>query len=136
MTSKRASTTIGDPADELSEALESIAEADLHIVAEYNTTSYELLYVSDEVLDSHGDLESVENEAANFFDYYHLDFLERGLLQDMLWLGEVNTFVTFLDHGIVVRAQIDAAAVFIALDVTASVDDVQITIQNTLFELG
>jgi hypothetical protein len=136
MTSKRASTIIGDPADELSEALESIAEDDLHIVAEYNTASYELLYVSDEVLASHGDLESVENEADAFFDYYHLDFLERSIIQDMLWLGEVNTFVTFLDHGIVVRAQIDAAAVFIALDVTASVDDVQITIQNTLFELG
>jgi len=84
------------------------------------------------VAEHHGGLGGVEEEADSLFDYYHIDFLERDLLADMLWLGEVGTFVTFFDHGIVVRAHTDSAAVFVALDVTASVDDVQITIENTL----
>ena len=132
MTFKRASTIVGPPADALAEALESITDEELQAIAEYNARSYELLYVSERVAEKHGGIDGVEDEAASLFDYYHIDFLERDLLEDMLWLGEVGTFVTFLDHGIVVRAHTGCAAVFIALDVTASIDDVQITIENTL----
>lgn len=134
MTFKRASTIIGPPANALAEALESVTDEELQTVAEYNAQSYQLLYVSEQVAEKHGGIGGVEEEADSLFDYYHIDFLERDLLEDMLWLGEVGTFVTFLDHGIVIRAHTDCAAVFVALDVTASVDDVQITIENTLHE--
>ncbi|SFR87696.1 hypothetical protein SAMN05216559_0392 [Halomicrobium zhouii] len=131
---KRASTIVGPPADALADALESVAADDLQVIAEYDAQSYQLLHVADDVAEQHGGLDGVEDQADSLFDYYHIDFLERDLLADMLWLGEVGTFVTFLDHGIVVRAHTDSAAVFVALDVTASVDDVQITIENTLHE--
>jgi len=131
---KRASTIVGPRADALAEALESVAADDLQMIAEFDARSYQLLYVDDDVAEQHGGLDAVEAEADSLFDYYHIDFLERDLLADMLWLGEVGTFVTFLDHGIVVRAHADCAAVFVALDVTASVDDVQITIENTLYK--
>ena len=130
----RASTIVGPPADALAEALECVTEDQLQVLAEYDSQSYQLLYVADRVAESHGGIDGVEEEAGSLFNYYHIDFLERDLLADMLWLGEVGTFVTFLDHGIVVRAHARGAAVFIALDVTASVDDVQITIENVLHE--
>ncbi len=134
MAFKRASTIVGPPADALADALESVAADELQMIAEYNAQSHELLFVSEQVAERHGGRDGIEDEADALFDYYHIDFLERDLLEDMLWLGEVQTFVTFLDHGIVVRAHTDSAAVFVALDVTASVDDVQITIENTLHE--
>lgn len=132
MASKTVSTIIGSSANTLAEALEAVVEDELQVIAEYDSQSYELLYVSDWLLEKHGGLDEVEEEADAVFNYYHLDFLERDLLEDMLWLGEVGMFVTFLDHGIIVRANTDTAGIFIALDVTASVDDVQMTIQNTL----
>ena len=134
MAFKRASSIVGPRGDALAEALESVVTDELRILAEYDAQSYRLLYVDDRIAEDHGGLDGVEEEAESLFDYYHIDFLERDLLRDMLWLGEVGTFVTFLDHGIVVRAHTDCAAVFIALDVTASVDDVQITVENTLRE--
>ena len=134
MAFKRASTIVGPSADALAEALESITTDELQMIAEYDAQSYQLLHVADRVGERHGGLDGVEGEAESLFDYYHIDFLERDLLEDMLWLGEVGTFVTFLDHGIVIRAHTGCAAVFVALDVTASVDDVQITIENTLSE--
>lgn len=132
---KRASSIIGSRANALAEGLEAVADDELQVIAEYDAQSYRLLYVSDRIAEKHGGLDGVEEEADSLFDYYHIDFLERDLLEDMLWLGEVGTFVTFLDHGIVVRAHTGCAGVFVALDVTASVDDVQITIQNTLHEV-
>ena len=135
MSFKRPSTVIGPSADFLAEALESIAADDLQVIAEYSGQTYELLYASDRVAEKHGGINSLEEEADSLFDYYHIDFLERDLLEDMLWLGEVRTFVTFLDHGITIRAHTESAAVFIAVDITASIDDIQITIQNTLQEV-
>lgn len=132
MISKTASTIIGPSATALTDALEAVLGDELQVVAEYDSESYELLYVADWILEEHGGWDEVETEADAVFNYFHLDFLERDLLEDLLWLGEVGTFVTFLDHGIIVRANMDTAGVFIVLDVTASVDDVQITIQNTL----
>jgi hypothetical protein len=132
MSLKRSSTIVGPRADVLADALESVVGDELQMVAEYDARSYRLLHVADSVEAQCGGIDAVEGEAESLFNYYHIDFLERDLLADVLWLGEVNTFVTYLDHGIVVRATGDSAAVFVALDVTASVDDVQITIQNTL----
>ena len=134
MPRKAASTIVGPPADALAEALESVAGDDLQLIAEYNSQRYEFLHVSDWILERHGGMEGVEEQSSSLFNYFHLDVLERDLLGDMLWLGEVGTFVTFLDHGIIVRAQTDANGIYVALDVTASVDDVQITIQNVLEE--
>ena len=132
MAHKRASTMLGSPGDSLTEALEAVVGDDLQIIAEYDGQSYELLHVSEQITEKHGGLEGVEEEAGSLFDYYHLDFLERDLLRDTLWLGEVETFVTFLDHGIILRTHTDSAAAFIAMDITGSIDDVQITIQNAL----
>lgn len=134
MSFRAASTIIGPSANELAEAVESVAGDELRLIAEYDSTSYEFLYVDDALVDSFGGLDAVEAETDALFNYFHLDFLERELLEDMLWLGEVGTYVTFLDHGIVVRAHTDGTGVYIVLDVAASVDDVQLTIENTLHD--
>lgn len=134
MSYKSPSTIVGPPANALAEGLESVVGDELQLVAEYDSTRYDVLYAAEHVLDDHGGVDGVEAEVAALFPYYHLDFLQQDLVEDMLWLGEVGTFVTFLDHGIVVRAQREANGVFVVLDVTASVDDVQITIQNTLHD--
>ncbi|MFW5950321.1 MAG: hypothetical protein ACOCR6_03120 [archaeon] len=129
-----ASTIIGPPANELAEALESVVDDELQVIAEYDSSSYNLLFVADQLLEPHGSLESIRSEADTLFNYFHLDFLERELLEDLLWLGDVGTYVTFLDHGIIIRAQTDNAGAYIVMDVPASVDDVQIIIQNTLHD--
>lgn len=134
MSLKTPSTIIGPPANSLSEALESVFDDELQMVTEYDSNSHELLYVSDWFLNQHGGIDSVKAETDDLFNYYHLDFLERDFLADMLPLGEVETFVTFLDHGTVLRAQMDDAGVCVVLDVSASIDDAQITIQNALIE--
>lgn len=90
MAFKRASTIVGPPANALAEALESVTDDELQTVAEYNAQSYELLYVSERVAEKHGGLDGVEEETDSLFDYYHIDFLERDLLEDILWLGEVR----------------------------------------------
>ena len=132
MSHKRASTIVGPAADALVDTLESVAADELQVVAEYDAQTYRLLHVADRIAEKHGGLDGVEGTADSLFNYYHIDFLERDLLKDTFCFGEVDTFVTFYDHGIVVRAHADAAAVFVALDVTASIDDVQVTIENTL----
>lgn len=132
MTLKAPSTIIGEPADALAEALESVVGDELQLVAEYDPRDYKLLYASEWLVKNCGGIEAIRQEAEDLFSYYHLDFLERRLLRDVLWLGDVGTYVTFLDHGIVVRAQRADTGVFVLVDVSASVDDVQVTIQNTL----
>lgn len=132
MASKAASTIIGPSATALTDALEAVAADELQVVAEYDPESYEILYVADWIVEEYGGEDEIEAELDAAFDYFHLDFLERDLLDELLWLGEVGTFVTFLDQGIVVRANMNTAGVFIVLDPAASVDAVQETIQHTL----
>lgn len=134
MSTKTASIIIGPPADTLAEALESVFDGELQMIAEYDSKSYEVLYASDWFLNQHGGLDSVEADADHLFDYFHLDFLERDLLSDMLSLGDVGIFVTYLDHGTIVRALTDDAGIFVVLDTSASVDDARITIENTIME--
>jgi|GEM_PF-1342069 len=136
MSYKSSSTIVGPPADALAEGLESVAGDDLQLVAEYDSARYDVLFASERLLDDRGGVDGMSAAFDAMFPYYHLDFLQRELVEDMLWLGEVGTYVTFLDHGIVVRAQREESGVFVVLDVTASVDDVQVTIQNTLGDDG
>lgn len=131
---KSPSTIVGADADALAEALESVAGDELQLVAEYDPVAYDVLYVADSLLDHDGQLDGVLDDLEGLFPYYHLDFLQRKLVHDILWLGEVGTYVTFLERGIVVRAHNENDGVFVVLDASASIDDVQVAIENTFGE--
>ncbi len=128
------STIVGPPADALADALEAVVGDDLELLAEYDTDTFELLYVTEDRFDSHGTVDGVAAEFEDLYSYYHLDFLQRTLVEDIHWLGEVGTYVTYLEHGTVVRAPHQGNGVIVVLDTGASVDDVQVTIENTLGE--
>jgi hypothetical protein len=129
---KSPSTIVGPPADALADALESVVGEDLDVIAEYDTDTFELLYVTEDRYDRQGTVDAVTAEFEGLYSYYHLDFLQRDLVEDLHWLGEIGTYVTYLEHGMVVRAPYEGNGVIVVLDVGASIDDVQVTIENTL----
>lgn len=132
MSHKSPSTIVGPPADALVEGLESVVGEELQLVAEYDPTTYDVLYASERLLARQGGTDGMNAEVSGLFPYYHLDFLQRELIEDLLWLGEVGMYVTYLEHGNVVRAQFEDSGVFVVLDTSASIDDVHVTIENAL----
>ncbi|WP_226021899.1 hypothetical protein [Halomicrobium salinisoli] len=131
---KKSSQIIGSDADSLTEALESIAAEELQLVIEYDNSTHNTLYLSDRLVDDSDNTDPTHEQVEDIFEYYYIDFLERDLLEDMIWLGDVNIFATFFDAGVIFRAQKDSAAIFIVMDHPLSIDDIQITIQNAFYE--
>ena len=123
---------IGTPGDDLVEALKSVVAEDLRVVGEYNASTYNLLYVSDDVLRDYGNTEDLRATADQVHRNYHLDQFERSFLESELPYGDLATLVAYFDEGLVLRTFTSTAEVYIATDLGASVDDMLEIIRNAL----
>lgn len=129
---RRASTIVGPPVNALVDALGPIGGGDLRLVAEFDATSRRLLYVSDRVADRRGGPDGLEPAADALLEYYRVDSLERDRSGDLLRLGDAETFVTYFDRGVAVRTHVDDAALLVALEDAAHVDDVRSAVRDVL----
>lgn len=120
-------------ADAAVDALREDGDAYLGSVAEYDRNEVNLLYASDVVVSSFGDVDGVEEFAEDFHDHVAHDFYERELFVDLVPMsGSPNGFVTTLEHAYVVRYLTGDEGVFVSTSRDASLDAIFDALDRTI----
>jgi hypothetical protein len=130
---EQASTLIGSDADAARERVLDVAGADVRVVAEYSGTEYQLLHVDEAVVEDYGGEAGLRQQAERLYSYINVDFVERQLFGDIApRFGEVETLVTRMSDGIIVRHFVGDCAFYVGLQGDADVDHVIDVLQAEL----
>ncbi|NIC00985.1 hypothetical protein [Halobacterium sp. R2-5] len=105
--------------------------SNLQIVAEYNTDTYNDLYVSDDVIDEFGGSDNYEDQRQKIEEFLRMDFLDRHAYGDIVpGAGDSELFVTLAANVLLVRFFQHDDALFVSVERNGSVGHVIDTIEE------
>lgn len=102
----------------------------LQIVAEYNTESYNDLYVSDDVIEELGGQDEYDKQRKKIEDFLRMDYIDRHAYGDIVpRAGDSDLFVTQAANVLLIRLFVDDDALFVSVErdgsIGASIDTVE-----------
>ena len=124
------STLVDFDADAAVSAAREQFEGEIHLCVEYTTEGFHTLYADETTLSLYGDREPMTEHFEEVHSYVHVDFTEKDLFSEIFRAaGEVRSFVTYMDHVVLVRFLVDQEGLFLTTDpgadVTALVEAVE-----------
>lgn len=128
------STLVEFDGDAALSAAREVDEEAVHLCVEYTAEEFHTLYADDVTMALYGDREEMTDHFEEVHSYVHIDITEKDLFREIFrGAGEVRSFVTFMDHVVLVRFVTDQEGLFISADpdadVTAIVEAVETAIE-------
>lgn len=118
------------------DAVEAEAGEHLRAFVEYDSETYNPVFIGPQVVAEYGDEDGdIDHFAETIHSYVKLDFSEREMFQE-LYRRETDGmgFATFLDDSIVVRYVFPEAALYVSLEYAASpkgvIDAIEAVVQS------
>jgi hypothetical protein len=115
------------------DAVEGVAGDGLRAFVEYDTETYNPVYIGPMVVEEYGENGDVTEFAETIHSYVKLDFSEREMYRDLYDRGTDGMgFATFLEGSIVVRYVFAETALYVSLQSSASPNEVIRAIEAVL----
>ncbi|PSP55554.1 hypothetical protein BRC82_05085 [Halobacteriales archaeon QS_1_67_19] len=124
------STLVEFDADAAVSAARECDGGPVHLCVEYTPEEFHTLYADEVTTALYGDREAMADHFGEVHSYVHVDFTEKDLFSEIFRAaGEVRSFVTYMDHVVLVRFLVDQEGLFLTTDpgadVTALVEAVE-----------
>lgn len=133
MTISNASTLVEFDADGAVDALHDAAGDSLRLCIEYDSEEFTTLYADERTISQYETERELIDHFEEIFSYAHIDFVEKELFEDVLRVaGGVRSFVTYLDHLIIVRALVGQEGLFFAVGPDSNVTGLLETVETIL----
>lgn len=102
----------------------------LQIIAEYDTETYNDLFVADDVIEDLGGQEAYTKQRKKIEEFLRMDFIDRHAYGDIVpRAGESNLFVTQAANVLLIRRFVEDNALFVSVerngDIGATIDAVE-----------
>jgi len=128
---------IGLDASAAFEAVRDVGGEDLRAFVEYDSESYNPVFVAERVVAELGGADGVDEFAEKLHFNYKLDFTEREMYADLYDpLGGVDAFAVYLDDRTIVRYVTDEEGIYVSLDGDANTDRVVDALAETVGNEG
>lgn len=127
MVVSESSTLVDFDADAALSAVREVDEEAVHLCVEYTPEEFHTLYADGVTMALYGNRDEMVDHFEEVHSYVHIDFTEKDLFSEIFrGAGEVRSFVTYMDHVVLVRFLIGQQGLFVStdpdVDVTALVE--------------
>ena len=117
-------------ADSSLAAVRDVTDDAVLLSVEYTPEEFHVLHADEVTLSLYADREAMEDHFSEVHSYVHVDFTERELFEELFrGAGTVRSFVTVMEHVILVRVLVDGEGIYFTLapdaDATAAVEAVE-----------
>lgn len=131
-----ASTVVGFDADAAVERIRERIDGTLYSAVEYDTATYQPLYVDDATMAFYEDEAAMDDHFGLIHSHVNLDFTEIGLFTDELFpvADEVTAITTRMDYLKLVRVYGDREGLFLAVEPGEPVEPPVTAVRETLAE--
>jgi hypothetical protein len=124
------STLVDFDADAALSAAREVDEEAVHLCVEYTPEEFHTLFADETTMALYGNREEMVDHFEEVHSYVHIDFTEKDLFSEIFrGAGEVRSFVTYMDHVVLLRFIVGQQGVFLStdphVDVTALVEAVE-----------
>jgi hypothetical protein len=124
------STLVDFDADAALSAARGVDQEGVRLCVEYTPEEFHTLYADDVTMALYGDREEMTDHFEQVHSYVHVDFTEKDLFTEIFrGAGAVRSFVTYMDHVVLLRFIADQQGLFVSadpdVDVTALVKAVE-----------
>ncbi|MFB9806234.1 hypothetical protein ACFFQF_13470 [Haladaptatus pallidirubidus] len=117
MTISNRSSLVSFDVDSAVTVLRDVAGDSVHLCVEYDTEDFNILRADQLTLDLYDSEREMVDHFEEVLSYVHVDFMEKDLFEDVFRdAGEVRSFVTFMDHIILVRILVGEEGLFFTVD--------------------
>jgi hypothetical protein len=111
-------------------AARDVDEAAVRLCVEYTAEEFHTLYADETTMALYGDREEMRSHFEEVHSYVHIDFTEKDLFTEVFkGAGEVRSFVTYMDHVVLLRFIVGQQGLFVStdphMDVTALVEAIE-----------
>lgn len=112
------STLVDFDADAALATAREVGEGSVHLCVEYTPEEFRTLYADELTMSLYaGDREEMESHFEEVHSYVHIDFTEKDLFSEVFrGAGEVRSFVTLMDHIILIRVIVGREGLFLTTD--------------------
>lgn len=128
-------STLADlDADAALAAAKKVANGGIHLCIEYSSEEFQTLYADELTMSMYGDeCEEMRDHFEEVHSYVHIDFTERDLFSELFrGAGNVRSFVTYMDHVVLVRVLVGQQGLFLTTDPDADVTALVEAIESEL----
>lgn len=120
-------------ADAALAAIEDVAGDGLRVCAEYDAKEFNVLFLSEWLVETLGGTEGFESVADHFHSYVHIDFVARTLFTELSpTAGTANAYATRLDNALFVRYLVADEGLFLSFDPDTDLTAVLDTLDGVL----
>ncbi|WP_115865656.1 hypothetical protein [Halorussus litoreus] len=128
------STLVDFDADDALAAARRVGDGAVNLAIEYTPDEFHTLYADELTMSLYGDdPEEMRDHFEEVHSYVHVDFTERDLFSDLFrGAGGVRSFVTYMDHVVLVRVLVGQQGLFATCDPEADVTAIVEAIEDAL----
>jgi hypothetical protein len=122
-------------ADAALAAARKVDSEGIRLCVEYTPEEFHTLYADDVTMALYGTHEEMSEHFEEVHSYVHVDFTEKDLFSEIFrGAGEVRSFVTYMDHVVLLRFIEDQQGLFLSADPNADVTTFVEAVENEIYD--
>jgi hypothetical protein len=118
------STLVDFDADAALSAAREVDQEGVRLCVEYTPEEFHTLYADEVTMALYGNREEMVDHFEEVHSYVHIDFTEKDLFTEVFkGAGEVRSFVTYMDHVVLLRFIVGQQGIFLSTDPNVDVTE-------------